>query len=143
MYLFSFLLFVCLACPWACLYLRTLAITTFPARVLAYQQLFFFIVHLHSSFQKKYRSYNITFLTPSFFGSFFLVFWCLFGQRTTPFCFSSLRTPLVAVWAVWFFFCKNCKMFSKLMTIMTVGIVTPTFLCISLSSQSSSRNLDK
>jgi hypothetical protein len=35
--LFSFLLFVCLACPWACLYLRTIAITTFPAWVLAYQ----------------------------------------------------------------------------------------------------------
>jgi hypothetical protein len=32
------LLFVCLACPWACLHLRTLALTTFAARVLAYQQ---------------------------------------------------------------------------------------------------------
>jgi hypothetical protein len=37
-YLFSFLLFVCLACPCASLYLRTLALTTLPARVLAYQQ---------------------------------------------------------------------------------------------------------
>ncbi len=38
-YQFSFLLFVCLAYPWACQHLRTLALTTLPARALAYQQL--------------------------------------------------------------------------------------------------------
>jgi hypothetical protein len=38
-YHFSILLFVCLACPCACLHLRTLALTTFTARVLAYQHI--------------------------------------------------------------------------------------------------------
>ncbi len=45
-YLFSFLLFFCLTCPWVCLYLHILAITTFLARLLAYQHTWFcFLFH--------------------------------------------------------------------------------------------------
>jgi hypothetical protein len=43
-----------------------------------------------------------------------------------------LRTPLVAVWALWFFV---EKLFSKLMTIMTVCSCRRTFICNSIPSQ--------
>ncbi len=65
-HLFSFLLFVCLACPWADLYLHTLTITTFPARVLAYQHTWFCLFLFHQSFchQSFLRQ---SFFSPKFF----------------------------------------------------------------------------
>jgi hypothetical protein len=67
-YLFSFLLFVCLACPCASLYLRTLALTTLPARVLAYQHtlfcLFYFTLLSHQSFYFVYHQSFSSLLLP-------------------------------------------------------------------------------
>jgi hypothetical protein len=60
-YLLFFLLFVCLACPWSRLYVRTLALTTLPARVLAYQHTWFCLFSFH------FTSYQSFYFVPKFF----------------------------------------------------------------------------
>jgi hypothetical protein len=57
-YLFSLLLFVCLSCPWASPYLRTLADTTLlHARVLAINKLLYNYIDpiMYGRFKMEYR----------------------------------------------------------------------------------------